>query len=640
MRVLHKNFELSGLKTAGLADGEFIGWASAYGNIDSQGDRVVKGAFAASVKSIAGGDVVPILWEHKADDPRMQVGQIKTAEETDEGLRVHVALDLDTETGAAAYKSVKSRRVKALSIGYGVRKATKAADGAQELTDLDLVEVSLVARPANDRATITASKSADGTSSIVAARRALAGLKADDSADTTSEEESPLANTEQTWGERVLAYLEQSMAAAQELIDSAETEGRDLDDAEVAAVEKALDRAHWMKREAAEWAEMTPDLRHGFQFHHDVISGGMKSEEFSRRWGSSNAPAKALHTFSVPDHLRDVIGLPHHTKTGQEALPMNETKYLTLGSGRKAAASTIAAKMTGRGGTYHEKVHGADLGAKALTTAGQVTTDIPVAPTVVVTGRPAVSLLDVIPTERRTGPTYRYLRQNSRALSAAAVASGAVKPTSSLGTETVDNTVSVVAHLSEPIDKFVLEDAAQLQRFVADEMLYGLDVAISAQVLSGNGTAPNQRGILNTSGVQVTPFVSNVLVSIRKAITSQESLGYSPSVLVISPQDWETLELLAATDAALSYRGVPLDQGERKIWGLRAVLDVTLPAKTALVLDPAAVSIDTVGGIDVEWTSEAGELFSRNQVQARVETRIGVSVYQPSAIVKVGTAAA
>ncbi len=76
-------------------------------------------------------------------------------------------------------------------------------------------------------------------------------------------------------------------------------------------------------------------------------------------------------------------------------------------------------------------------------------------------------------------------------------------------------------------------------------------------------------------------------------------------------------------------RGVPLDQGECKIW-VRAVLSTTLPARIALVLDPPnVVSIDTLGGLDIEWSTESGELFSRNQIQARVETRIGVSVYQP-----------
>ncbi|SDU21157.1 hypothetical protein [Gordonia westfalica] len=86
-------------------------------------------------------------------------------------------------------------------------------------------------------------------------------------------------------------------------------------------------------------------------------------------------------------------------------------------------------------------------------------------------------------------------------------------------------------------------------------------------------------------------------------------------------------------------RGVPLDQGECKIW-VRAVLSTTLPARIALVLDPNVVSIDTLGGLDIEWSTESGELFSRNQIQARVETRIGVSVYQPAATYKVATQAA
>ncbi|MGW5522276.1 HK97 family phage prohead protease [Gordonia sp. NPDC003950] len=628
MHVLHKNYELSGLKTAGLADGEFIGWASTYGNIDAQGDRVVKGAFAASVKSITDGDVLPVLWEHVKNDPRMQVGQIKSAEETDEGLRVHVALDLDTETGRAAYKAVKSRRVKSLSIGYGVLQATKAADGAQELKSLDLVEVSLVARPANDRATITASKAADkaGTPALVKARKASAELVADD--ETTDED-----TTEMTVGERLVASLEAALAAAQDLIDAAEAEGRDLTDSEAESVEKAHGRARRNKADLEAWEAKSPSERHGLQFLADVIDGRKCSaSEFTARWGTSESPADAL-TKSVSTPL--IQTTKHTTK---EFHMDTKDKFLQFGSGRKAAAQTIVAKMLGTDNA--NAFQGGSLpGTKALTTSGQVITDVPVASEVMATGRPAVSILDVIPTNQRSGPMYRYIRQTSRALDAAAVAPGAEKPVSAMGTTTVDAQVSVIAHLSEPIDKFVLSDAPQLARFVQEEMLYGLAVAIQAQVLSGDGTGANQTGLLNTSGVQVQAFATNILTSIRKAITAQESLGYAPSVLVISPADWEALELLATTDAALSYRGVPLDQGERRIWGLRAVLSTSLPAKTALVLDPNAVSIDTVGGVEVEWAKEAGDLFSHNQIQARVETRIGVSVYQPAAVVKVATAA-
>ena len=40
----------------------------------------------------------------------------------------------------------------------------------------------------------------------------------------------------------------------------------------------------------------------------------------------------------------------------------------------------------------------------------------------------------------------------------------------------------------------------------------------------------------------------------------------------------------------------------------------------------------SLGNLDVEWSTEFGELFSRSQIQIRMETRIGESIYQPAAI--------
>ena len=78
----HKTVPLSGIKTSGLADGEFEGWASTFGNTDHQGDRVMPGAFA---KSLASGRTVPLLWMHKSDDPRSYVGEVVDAAEAAEG---------------------------------------------------------------------------------------------------------------------------------------------------------------------------------------------------------------------------------------------------------------------------------------------------------------------------------------------------------------------------------------------------------------------------------------------------------------------------------------------------------------------------------------------------------------------------
>ena len=86
---------------------------------------------------------------HKADDPRCYVGDVVEATETDDGLAIKGRFDLDTEFGKSAYRNTKGRRVSGLSIGYAIRNSTKTR--RRKRADLELIEVSIVARGANDR---------------------------------------------------------------------------------------------------------------------------------------------------------------------------------------------------------------------------------------------------------------------------------------------------------------------------------------------------------------------------------------------------------------------------------------------------------------------------------------------------------
>ena len=83
----------------------------------------------------------------KRDDPRCSVGDIVEATETDDGRAIKGRFDLDTEFGKSAYRNTKGRRVSGLSIVYAIRNSSKTAAG-NELTDLELFEVSIVARGA------------------------------------------------------------------------------------------------------------------------------------------------------------------------------------------------------------------------------------------------------------------------------------------------------------------------------------------------------------------------------------------------------------------------------------------------------------------------------------------------------------
>jgi len=126
----------------------FAGYAAVFGRVDRGGDVVRAGAFARSVKRGAAG--VPLLWQHQAGRP---IGRIDYLREDKRGLRVIGRLS-DGAAGREAAALLKEGAVGGLSFGYRVRDAI--GEGPRELTDLDLVEVSLVTFPMQPRARVHA----------------------------------------------------------------------------------------------------------------------------------------------------------------------------------------------------------------------------------------------------------------------------------------------------------------------------------------------------------------------------------------------------------------------------------------------------------------------------------------------------
>lgn len=107
----------------------FAGYAAVFDAPDRGGDIVRKGAFA-------GAGTVPLLWQHRGHP----VGVVESVAEDSRGLRV-VGRIAAPELAAL----VAGGAVDGLSFGY---RALDARHGARrELRRVELVEVSLVARP-------------------------------------------------------------------------------------------------------------------------------------------------------------------------------------------------------------------------------------------------------------------------------------------------------------------------------------------------------------------------------------------------------------------------------------------------------------------------------------------------------------
>lgn len=142
------------VKRAPDADaGAFAGYASTFlGQPDSYGDVIAPHAFSASLaEHRAAGTLPSLLWAHRQDTP---VGRLTEIREDDVGLWVEGALNQRTTAGKDAYEALRAGDVSGLSIGF----QAKAREGAM-LTEVHVLEVSIVCLPANARARVSAIKS-------------------------------------------------------------------------------------------------------------------------------------------------------------------------------------------------------------------------------------------------------------------------------------------------------------------------------------------------------------------------------------------------------------------------------------------------------------------------------------------------
>lgn len=146
------------------ANGSFAGYGSIFGNIDAYGDVVAKGAFSQSLESWkASGKYPPMLLQHGMAEDGLPVGKWTLMREDDKGLYVEGRLiNMDTERGKSIYGALSEGVLDGLSIGYRVREfsqRTRAEEPRRTLKAVDLVELSIVTMPANDKARISSVKS-------------------------------------------------------------------------------------------------------------------------------------------------------------------------------------------------------------------------------------------------------------------------------------------------------------------------------------------------------------------------------------------------------------------------------------------------------------------------------------------------
>ena len=198
-----KAFEIKAENEAEGVAGIFTGYASIFGNIDSYGDVVARGAFTKSLATYGkDGAGIPCYWGHKMDDPMMNIGQTISAIEDDRGLLVKVQLDLENPNAAYVHRLIKQGRVSMMSFAYEINEAAwveTLEEQFYELRDLSIFEVSVVPIGANTSTEITSVKADQPTTCASCAHERKSDLAADKEPEPiNAEEPTHEVNAEET----------------------------------------------------------------------------------------------------------------------------------------------------------------------------------------------------------------------------------------------------------------------------------------------------------------------------------------------------------------------------------------------------------------------------------------------------------
>lgn len=279
-----------------------------------------------------------------------------------------------------------------------------------------------------------------------------------------------------------------------------------------------------------------------------------------------------------------------------------------------------------------------------------------------------VSLFSSLPLALHGQEHYSYLRTGENDLRADTVVKGELKPTSSFGVEYVQDRLRMFAHVSDPCNEQVLEDAPVLHQFLGKGLSDGLLTALDRQIINGRGSTVANRaadygissqtseegtesepardeilGLAHADGILVVDVDQNIgmLNSIRKAITTISlASGAEANTVVMHPAQYEELELKQLTDGAYLLESSPVSLHTNTLWGLNITLSQGVEIGEAFVFDSNVLQLSTdEQGIRLAVSNNVGDDFQRNNVRFRAECRFNLDVINPKGVAHIRTAA-
>ena len=203
---------------------------------------------------------------------------------------------------------------------------------------------------------------------------------------------------------------------------------------------------------------------------------------------------------------------------------------------------------------------------------------------------------------------------------------------------------SKIAVLTRITDE-MMQDHAYVVGKINSDLVYDLSVKEEQQLLFGDGSGSNLRGVANRSGIQTlaSSAFTNWSDDFYRAINMVgNATDFEADGIVINTADYEKLRLMK--DSNGQYLGGGIFQGQYgqggilikpPLWGLNTVVTNAVPKGTAFVgAWRMGATILRKGGIRVDAANTNVDDFEHNRVTLRAEERLGLMIQIPASFVK------
>jgi len=226
-----------------------------------------------------------------------------------------------------------------------------------------------------------------------------------------------------------------------------------------------------------------------------------------------------------------------------------------------------------------------------------------------------------------------YMEETTFTNNAAETAEGGQYPENALAFTEKSSAVRKVAAFL-PVTDELMADVSGMRSYVDQRLTYMVQAREDSQLLVGNGTPPNLRGLLNVVGIQTQPRGADTAQdAVFKAITNVQAVGFAnPSAVMIHPTDWQGIRL-AKTSTGDYIWGHPAIPGPTTLWGLPVIVTTAITQGTAVVADFRGFTmIFRKQGLAVSVSNSHSDFFIKGLLAIRAEERLALVVFRPKAV--------